>query len=127
MTLLNNNLNTFKLNILNTSHRELTNKINMIGLDFSNFYIYIRPKTKKKICVFPIDPKMLTLTLTFFMPKKNRSAKSGNSSLFPCLFPNSKIDAWLLRYWRNFLHFLVHLIDVWNQKHCIACQIINKL
>jgi hypothetical protein len=70
MTLLNNNLNTFKLNILNTSHRELTNKINMIGLDFSNFYIYIKTKTKKKICVFPIDPKMLTLTLTFFMPKK---------------------------------------------------------
>jgi hypothetical protein len=26
----------------------------------------------------------------------------------------------------NFLHFLVHLIDVWNQKHCTACQIINK-
>ena len=27
----------------------------------------------------------------------------------------------------NFLHFLVHLIDVSNQKHCTACQIINKL
>jgi hypothetical protein len=27
----------------------------------------------------------------------------------------------------NFLHFLVHLIDVWNQKHCTAFQIINKL
>lgn len=40
MNILNNNLNTFKLNILNTSHRELTNKINMIGLDCSNFYIY---------------------------------------------------------------------------------------
>jgi hypothetical protein len=40
MNILNNNLNTFKLNILSTSHRELTNKINMIGLDCSNFYIY---------------------------------------------------------------------------------------
>ena len=40
MNILNNNLNTFKLNILSTSHRELTNKINMIGLDCSNIYIY---------------------------------------------------------------------------------------
>jgi hypothetical protein len=27
-------------------------------------------KAKKKICVLPIDPKILLLTLTFFMPKK---------------------------------------------------------
>ena len=40
MNILNNNLNTFKLNILSTSHQELTNKINMIGLDCWNFYIY---------------------------------------------------------------------------------------
>jgi hypothetical protein len=27
-------------------------------------------QAKKKICVFPIDPKILPLTLRFFMPKK---------------------------------------------------------
>jgi hypothetical protein len=27
-------------------------------------------KAKKKICVLPIDPTILLLTLTFFMPKK---------------------------------------------------------
>ena len=50
-------------------------------------------RQKKKKCVFPIDPKILPLTLTFFMPKKkNRSVKSGNSSPFPCLFQTSTID-----------------------------------
>jgi hypothetical protein len=53
---------------------------------------FLRPK--KIICVLPIDPKILPPTLTFFMPKKNnRSAKSGNSSPFQCLFPTSTIDA----------------------------------
>jgi hypothetical protein len=84
-------------------------------------------KAKQKICVFPINPKILPPTLTFFMPKEKIDRQNPEILLFQCLFPNSTIDAWLLRYWRNFPNFLVHLIVVWNQKHCTACQIINKL
>jgi hypothetical protein len=58
----------------------------------------------------PTDPKILPPTLTFFMPKKKKIQKFVSVSDF-----------------NNFLHFLVHLIDVYNQKHCNACQIINKL
>ena len=48
---------------------------------------------KKNMCVSdrPTDPKILPPTLTFFMPIKNGSAKSGNLSQFPCLFPTSTI------------------------------------
>ena len=44
---------------------------------------------QKKICVHfrSTDPN------TFYAKKNNRSAKSGNSSPFPCLFPTSTIDA----------------------------------
>ena len=41
-------------------------------------------------------------TLTFFMPKKNRSAKSRNSSPFPCLFLTSTIFFISLYIWSMF-------------------------
>ena len=65
-------------------------------------------KAKKKICVFPVDRP----TLTFFMPKKKIATIRKFVSVSD---------------FNNFLHFLVHLIDVWNQTHCTTCQIINKL
>ena len=52
----------------------------------------------------PTDPKILPPTLTFYMPKKKKIDKIRKFV--------SVSD------FNNFLHFLVHLIDVWNQKHC---------
>ena len=56
---------------------------------------------KKNVCVSnrPTDPNI------FYAKKNNRSAKSGNSSLFPCLFLTSTIDSVSCF---NLLHFLVH-------------------
>ena len=49
-----------------------------------NWLVFNMHLRQKKKYVFPIDPKILPPTLTFFMPKKkNRLAKSGNSSPFP--------------------------------------------
>jgi hypothetical protein len=66
------------------------------------FHLHRGRAKQKNMCASdrPTDPKILPPTLTFLCQKNNRSAKSGNSSLFPCLFPTSTIDAWLLRCWR---------------------------
>ena len=71
---------------------------------------------KKNMCVSdrPTDPNI------FYAKKKKKidkiwifvSVSHFNNRPVSCL---------------NLFHFLVHLIDVWNQKHCTACQIINKL
>jgi len=58
----------------------------------------------------PTDSKILPPTLTFFMPKKQKREWQNPEIYLPFR-----------------VSFLVHLIDVWNQKHCTACQIINKL
>ena len=50
--------------------------------------LYVRPK-KKYVCFRPTDPKILPNI--FYAKKKNRLAKSENSSPFPCLFPSSAI------------------------------------
>ena len=51
----------------------------------SSFYKFYQ--ALKKMCVSdrPTDPNI------FYAKKKNRSTKSGNSSLFPCLFQTSTI------------------------------------
>jgi hypothetical protein len=87
---------------------------------------------KKYICMFPIDPNI------FYSKKEKRKKKKigiiqkfvsvsdfNNRSLTVAILTLSDkrlIETDLLK-----TGFLVHLIDVWNQKHCTTCQIINKL
>ena len=78
-------------------------------------------RPNKNMCVSdrPTDPKILPPTLTFFFYAKKKKIDRQN--------PKFVSVSVLVSDFNNFLHFLVHLIDVWNQKHCTACQIINKL
>jgi imidazoleglycerol phosphate synthase glutamine amidotransferase subunit HisH len=44
-----------------------------------------------------------------------------------CAYSKPETEIYFIFSFMLLLHFLVHLIDVWNQKHCTVCQIIDKL
>jgi hypothetical protein len=74
---------------------EWMNERLLLTIKWELFHLHRGRAKQKNMCASdrPTDPKILPPTLTFLCQKNNRSAKSGNSSLFPCLFPTSTIDA----------------------------------
>ena len=65
----------------------LVEKMSYVGpflvINWLVFNMHLRPK--KNICVFPIDPKILQPTLTFFMPKKNIDRQNPEIHLRFCV------------------------------------------
>jgi hypothetical protein len=90
---------------------------NLTNINRTNNHLSLQLiKAKKKyMCVSdrPTAPKILPPTLTFFMPKKKKKIGKIQKFVSVSVFVSD---------FNNFLHFLVHLIDVWNQKtlYCMS-------